>query len=1064
MFNYTIYTHKEETDMYHCHIHFYLTGCQHGIFEIIRKMPPLEHFTHEFSGSSIPGAALAANADVIFANLQDMDAREAFQILVSSKQKNAELILLADKYQIAFLAGHLDEVSDIWTMPMSDKELKFRFLRWQQSYKKDKDYWQTTQYLEAAMNSVPNLVWYKDKNGIHKKVNNSFCKTVGKTKQQVEGRNHAYIWDVENDDPACIESELEVMTKRKTCVSEETVQTGDGIKLLTTYKSPLYDVDGSVMGTVGVAIDVTQERAYEQQLIQKNNTLETIFTTMDCGIMSHTLDGKHIFSINRAALKILGYNSKNELMEKGFNLIAPSVMEEDKPKLLESINTLGKAGDTVNVEYRVKHDDGEILHIMGNIKLLEENGTLFYQRFLLDFTAQKLKEESERLENERRQMELVHALCIDFKLVCFFDLDTGKGNLLQIADNENSKFNNIFNNNLLLGQFMELFIDKIVYKKDKENLQLASSSSYMKNELSKKKFYHVNFRIVKNNEIEYFQMKVVRAGEWDKNHGIVLGFCSVDEETRKEMEQKNLLENALKQANRASKAKSIFLSNMSHDIRTPMNAIVGFTTLASTHIDNKEQVEEYLNKIMTSGNHLLSLINDVLDMSRIESGKIRLEEKPCSLPDILHGLHNIVQADVHSKQLELYIDTIDVFDEYIYCDKLRLNQVLLNLLSNSIKYTGAGGSVSMRIVEKPGAPEGYADFEFYIKDNGIGMSEEFVNHIFEPFEREQNTTTSGVQGTGLGMAITKNIVDMMNGTINVKSEQGVGTEFSVSFTFRLYSGKKQPQIIRELQDCRALVVDDDFNTCDSVSYMLGQIGMHAEWTLSGKEAVLRTHQAVMRGNDYRVYIVDWLLPDMNGVEVARRIKKETGGKVPIIVLTAYDWSDIEEEAREAGVTAFCSKPLFMSELSNCLNSLISTEKETKKEEEKPNKLRSGRILLAEDVDLNQEIASTLLNEAGFCTEIAENGQIAFEMLKKSEPGYYQLILMDIQMPVMNGYEATKAIRSLENKELASIPIIAMTANAFEEDKQEALKCGMNSHISKPIDIKKLFDTLDKILD
>lgn len=1064
MFNYTIYTHKEETDMYHCHIHFYLTGCQHGIFEIIRKMPPLEHFTHEFSGSSIPKAALAANADVIFANLQDMDARETFQILVSSKQKNAELILLADKYQIAFLANHLDEVSDIWTMPMSDKELKFRFLRWQQSYKKDKDYWQTTQYLEAAMNSVPNLVWYKDKNGIHKKVNNSFCKTVGKTKQQVEGRNHAYIWDVENDDPACIESELEVMTKRKTCVSEETVQTGDGIKLLTTYKSPLYDVDGSVMGTVGVAIDVTQERAYEQQLIQKNNTLETIFTTMDCGIMSHTLDGKHIFSINRAALKILGYNSKNELMEKGFNLIAPSVMEEDKPKLLESIKTLGKAGDTVNVEYRVKHDDGEILHIMGNIKLLEENGTLFYQRFLLDFTAQKLKEESERLENERRQMELIHALCIDFKLVCFFDLDTGKGNLLQITDNENSKFNNIFNNNMLLGQFMELFIDKIVYKKDKENLQLASSLSYIKNELSKKKLYHVNFRIVKNNEIEYFQMKVVRAGEWDKNHGIVLGFCSVDEETRKEMEQKNLLENALKQANRASKAKSIFLSNMSHDIRTPMNAIVGFTTLASTHIDNKEQVEEYLNKIMTSGNHLLSLINDVLDMSRIESGKIRLEEKPCSLPDILHGLHNIVQADVHSKQLELYIDTIDVFDEYIYCDKLRLNQVLLNLLSNSIKYTGAGGSVSMRILEKPGAPEGYADFEFYIKDNGIGMSEEFVNHIFEPFEREQNTTTSGVQGTGLGMAITKNIVDMMNGTINVKSEQGVGTEFSVSFTFRLYSGKKQPQIIRELQDCRALVVDDDFNTCDSVSYMLGQIGMHAEWTLSGKEAVLRTHQAVMRGNDYRVYIVDWLLPDMNGVEVARRIKKETGGKVPIIVLTAYDWSDIEEEAREAGVTAFCSKPLFMSELSNCLNSLISTEKETKKEEEKPNKLRSGRILLAEDVDLNQEIASTLLNEAGFCTEIAENGQIAFEMLKKSEPGYYQLILMDIQMPVMNGYEATKAIRSLENKELASIPIIAMTANAFEEDKQEALKCGMNSHISKPIDIKKLFDTLDKILD
>ncbi|MFG6348063.1 MAG: response regulator, partial [Lachnospiraceae bacterium] len=534
--------------------------------------------------------------------------------------------------------------------------------------------------------------------------------------------------------------------------------------------------------------------------------------------------------------------------------------------------------------------------------------------------------------------------------------------------------------------------------------------------------------------------------------GIVLGFCSVDEETRKEMEQKNLLKDALHQAKRASRAKSVFLSNMSHDIRTPMNAIVGFTNLAVTHIDNKEQVEEYLGKIMTSGNHLLSLINDVLDMSRIESGKIHLEEKPCSLPDILHGLHNIIQADVHAKQLELYIDTIDVFDEDIYCDKLRLNQVLLNLLSNSIKYTAAGGSVSMRITEKPGAPSGYANFEFIIKDSGIGMSEEFVSHIFEPFEREQNTTTSGIQGTGLGMAITKNIVDMMNGAIEVKSEQGIGTEFIVSFTFRLFAEEKKPKDIKELKGCRALVVDDDFNTCDSVSYMLGQIGMSAEWTLSGKEAVLRTHQAVMRGNDYRVYIVDWLLPDMNGVEVARRIKKETGGNVPIIVLTAYDWSDIEAEAKEAGVTAFCSKPLFLSELSSCLKSIINKDKNETKEDSSGNKHHTGRILLAEDVDLNQEIACTLLNESGFSTEVADNGKIALEMVSKSEPGYYQVVLMDIQMPVMNGYEATKAIRKLENKELASIPIIAMTANAFEEDKQEALRSGMNGHIPKPIDI------------
>lgn len=1049
--------------MYHCHIRFYLTGGQHGIFDIIKKMSPLEHFTHEFYESGTPETPLAVSADVIFADLTGKDARAALQFLVSAKRKDARLILLADKDQIASLSDSFNKIDDIWVLPLSDSELSFRFLKWQQAYKRDKDHWQDSQYLEAAINSVPNLVWYKDKNGIHHKVNDSFCKTVNKTKQQVEGQRHAYIWDVEQDDPACIESEHEVMSTRKTCISEETVKTGDGTKLLTTYKSPLYDIDGSVMGTVGVAIDITQERAYEQELIKKNLTLETIFTSLDCGIMTHSLDGKHIISINRAALNILGYSSKKELMEKGFDLVAPSVVEEDKPKLREAIKKLDKPDDTVNVEYRIQHDNGQILHIMGNIKLLEEDGTLFYQRFLLDCTDQKLKEKRERMESERRQMELVHALSVDFQLVCFFDLNTGMGNLLQLTDNSRYKFDYIFNNEISLDAFMELFINRTVYESDKEMLRNASSIAYIKNELTEKKLYYVNFRIARDKNIEYFQMKVVRAGNWAENKGIVLGFCSVDEETRKEMEQKNLLKDALHQAKRASRAKSVFLSNMSHDIRTPMNAIVGFTNLAVTHIDNKEQVEEYLGKIMTSGNHLLSLINDVLDMSRIESGKIHLEEKPCSLPDILHGLHNIIQADVHAKQLELYIDTIDVFDEDIYCDKLRLNQVLLNLLSNSIKYTAAGGSVSMRITEKPGAPSGYANFEFIIKDSGIGMSEEFVSHIFEPFEREQNTTTSGIQGTGLGMAITKNIVDMMNGTIEVKSEQGIGTEFIVSFTFRLFAEEKKPKDIKELKGCRALVVDDDFNTCDSVSYMLGQIGMSAEWTLSGKEAVLRTHQAVMRGNDYRVYIVDWLLPDMNGVEVARRIKKETGGNVPIIVLTAYDWSDIEAEAKEAGVTAFCSKPLFLSELSSCLKSIINKDKNETEEDSSGNKHHTGRILLAEDVDLNQEIACTLLNESGFSTEVAGNGKIALEMVSKSEPGYYQVVLMDIQMPVMNGYEATKAIRKLENKELASIPIIAMTANAFEEDKQEALRSGMNGHIPKPIDIDNLFSTLDRIL-
>ncbi len=578
-----------------------------------------------------------------------------------------------------------------------------------------------------------------------------------------------------------------------------------------------------------------------------------------------------------------------------------------------------------------------------------------------------------------------------------------------------------------------------------------------------KSLQYVNYRAYINGEIEYYQLKIVRTGKWSEERGIVLGFRSVEEEIRNEIEKKNLLEDALQQANQANKAKSVFLSNMSHDIRTPMNAIVGFTTLAIAHMDDKEQVAEYLKKIMTSGNHLLSLINDVLDMSRIESGKMHLDEKPCSLPDILYGLRNILLADVHAKQLDLYMDAVDVIDEEIYCDKLRLNQVLLNLLSNAVKYTAAGGIISMRIREKPGAPAGYANYEFSIRDTGIGMSEEFVSHIFEPFEREKSSTISGIQGTGLGMAITKNIVDMMNGTIEVKSEQGEGTEVTVCFTFRLNLESQEPKDIPQLKDCRALVVDDDFNTCDSVTYMLGQIGMRAEWTLSGKEALLRTRQAVMRDDIYDVYVIDWMLPDMNGIEVTRRIRKEMGETVPIILLTAYDWLDIEEEAKEAGITAFCSKPLFLSELRSCLHSIVNTGEEGEETGSEQVSRHVGRILLAEDNELNQEIATAILGDAGFSTEVADNGQIAVDMLKKSEPGYYQLVLMDVRMPVMNGYEATRAIRKLDDPDLASIPILAMTANAFEEDKQEALNCGMNGHLAKPIDVKMLLDTLDKIL-
>jgi len=1053
--------------MYHCHINFFFFGKQRKLFKLIEELSPLEHFTHEYFESKTPYESMISKADVIIVNLHDMDAATTMQMLLSEKRQTTNLIVLADKQQIACLAemnGCLAEIYDIWTLPLSNEELTFHFVKWQQDYKTQKDYWQSNQYLESAINSVPNLVWYKTKDGIHKKVNDSFCRTVNKTKEQVEGRKHAYIWDVAQDDPACIESEQEVMTRKETCISEEIVQTSDGERLLTTYKSPLYDLDGSVMGTVGIGIDITQENEYKQQLIAKTKALETIFTTMDCGILCHTVDGSRITSINGAALKILGYESQEEMIAAGFDMIAPSVLDEDRPLLQEGILSLKEIGDSINVAYRIRHNNGDLLHIMGNIKLIQENGELLYQRFLLDCTMQRLHEEEKHKQEEQRQMELVHALSIDYNLVCFFDLDTGLGRALRISDCPYKILDKLFDGELLMEKNLNLYIDQCVYEEDQELLHQAVSRENLMKKLAEKQVYSVNYRTVCYGEMRYFQMKAVCAGDWSQNCGIVLGFHSIDEAIRKEMEKTTILEDALQQANHANKAKSIFLSNMSHDIRTPMNAIIGFTTLALSRIEHTDQVEGYLKKIMTSGNHLLNLINNVLDMSHIESGKMQLSEQLCSLPEILHGLRNIIQADIHSKQLDLYMDAIDVQNERIYCDRLRLNQVLLNLLNNAIKYTTAGGIVSIKVTEKPSAKEGYANYEFQVKDTGIGMSEDFVKHIFEPFERERNSTISGIQGTGLGMAITKNIVNMMNGSISVTSKQDVGSEFTVSFTFRISSEVKESPLIPELQGCRALVVDDDFNTCDSVSYMLQQIGMRAEWTLSGKEAVLRTHQAVMRKDFYSVYIIDWLLPDMNGIEVARRIQKETGGNVPIIVLTAYNWEDIEDEAKEAGVTAFCSKPLFLSELRECLHSIAVTEEGNDSDtDKKASMFHAEHLLLVEDNELNQEIAAEILQEAGFSVEIAGNGKIAVEMLEKSTPGYYQLILMDVQMPVMNGYEATRAIRKLKNTQLASIPILAMTANAFEEDKQEALKSGMNGHIAKPINIDNLMSALKRVL-
>ena len=571
-------------------------------------------------------------------------------------------------------------------------------------------------------------------------------------------------------------------------------------------------------------------------------------------------------------------------------------------------------------------------------------------------------------------------------------------------------------------------------------------------------------------DLEYVHQKT---GEHRWFHNVAMGsevngkkkYILVLSDRTSDRKMNQALSEAVRAAETANKAKSTFLSNMSHDIRTPMNAIIGFTTLAVSNIDDKERVRDYLGKILSSSNHLLSLINDILDMSRIESGKIHLEETEVSLSEVLHDLKTIISGQIHAKQLELYMDVMDVTNEDVYCDKTRLNQVLLNLLSNAIKFTPAGGTVSVRLREYPGTQRGCELYEIRVKDNGIGMSQKFVQKIFSPFERERTSTVSRTQGTGLGMAITKNIVDMMGGTIEVQTEQGKGTEFIIRLPLRIQPENHRIEKIAELEGLKALVVDDDFNTCDSVTKMLVKVGMRSEWTLSGKEAVLRARQSVEMGDAFHAYIIDWRLPDMNGIEVTRQIRS-LGDDTPIIILTAYDWSDIEVEARAAGVTAFCAKPMFMSDIRETLMAAIGQKQAGAEDNILPAAdldFRGRRILLVEDNELNSEIAVALLSEYGFRVDTAEDGAEAVEKVKNSTPGDYDLVLMDVQMPVMNGYEATERIRSLDDPSLAGITILAMTANAFDEDKKKALACGMNGFLSKPIVIEELISTLQNSL-
>lgn len=669
-------------------------------------------------------------------------------------------------------------------------------------------------------------------------------------------------------------------------------------------------------------------------------------------------------------------------------------------------------------------------------------------------------------EEQKKSLNILSALSFSYESVYAVNLDEDSYKIYKITNHMKSPLSDLLTDRSFSKTMLD-YINTVVQPQYRKSIENSINVNVIIEKLSNVPYFTIKYKILPNeNNQEYFEMHFVRVGDDPKVHTMVLGFRCIDEMEREEDARRRALSDAYEAANRANHAKSDFLSRMSHDIRTPMNAIIGLTAIAATHAEDPQKVRESLKKISASSSHLLGLINEVLDMSKIESGTFNLVEEDVNLPELINDMITMMQPKIAEHEHELHVHILDMEHEDVIGDSLRIQRVFINILSNAVNYTPDHGVINVTVREKSIDKDMYGCYEFVFEDNGIGMTPDFVEHIFEPFSRAEDLRISKTKGTGLGMAIAQNIVHMMNGNIRVESSLGKGSRFTVTVFLRLQNVvKNESEIFAGLD---VLVVDDDDISCDLTCNILSEIGMNSEYVMSGREAMKRVADRHERLNDYSAVIVDWKMPDMDGVETARKIRQLVGAEVPVIILSAYDWSEIENEAREAGVDAFLSKPIFRSGIVRLFKDLYNGGN-TQKQEHNPldslknNDLSDKRILLVEDNDLNREIAIEILSLSGIKTEEAENGKEAVEKFMSSPEGYYDLILMDIQMPIMNGYKATSTIRALKRSDAATVPIVAMTANAFAEDVEDAKASGMNEHLSKPIDFDKLSDVLHRYI-
>lgn len=766
--------------------------------------------------------------------------------------------------------------------------------------------------------------------------------------------------------------------------------------------------------------------------------------------------------LNREGLRLLDYPegaSEDSLKVRNFQEI---IYPDDCEGLVGILQDTVESENKNIFENRVLRMDGSFIWISGLAeKTLDEDGNPVLIATFHDITAEKLAEEEAEREKLQERRMLVSAVSSVYPVIISLNLTRDTLKFIYAQPGLQVKLGGQESYSGLYEEFIPT-----VHPDSLEEFRRRFSPDYLVHTLGedRNEVYLEAKQLLTDGRYHWISTQIIAVDNpYSADKLAILLSRRIDEQRYEEEQQRSALESALETARAASAAKSQFLSNMSHDIRTPMNAIVGMTAIATTHLEERERVLECLKKIGLSSQHLLSLINDILDMSKIESGKLSLRAEPFNLAELAAEVTELVRAEADSGQIEMDVRMAVIKNEKVIGDPLRIRQVYLNILSNAIKYTPAGGSIRIEVKQEKGRRKGYHNYVFRCADTGVGMDAEFLEKLFQPFERAQDSTTSRVAGTGLGMAITKNIVDLMNGDIFVKSRPGEGSCFTVNIPLR-QQDLQQEEIPGEWAGVRSLIVDDDVRTCEYTTELLKDMGLRAQFVTGGEDAVRFVIEEKDGSDPFELMIVDWKMPGMDGLEVTRRIRRTVGDDIPVIILTAYDWSEIESEAREAGVTAFLAKPFYRSKICYLLGEL-SGEKELTAQQDfsgRPD-CTGKRVLLVEDNEMNREIARVLIEEMGAQVEEARDGAEAVQMMSDSADGHYDMIFMDIQMPVMDGYEAAKEIRSLKRPDALKIPIVAMTANAFEEDVRIALDAGMNEHFAKPIDVRKLEVLLHRYL-